>query len=78
MRTVLQKRATILGSALRWRSPAEKGEIARGLLDKVWPLLPARFPVYPLVDSVHPLADAAKVHEYFDAGRHVGKIVLVP
>lgn len=78
MRTLIQKRGTILASALRWRSPAEKGEIARGLLAEVWPLLPARSPVYPLVDSVHPLADAAKVHEYFDAGRHVGKIVLVP
>lgn len=78
MRTLIQKRGTILGSALRWRSPAEKGVIARGLLEQVWPLLPARSPIYPLVDSVHPLADAAKVHEYFDSGRHVGKIVLVP
>jgi len=78
MRMLIQKRGTILGSALRWRSPAEKGVIARGLLEQVWPLLPARSPIYPLVDSVHPLADAAKVHEYFDSGRHVGKIVLVP
>lgn len=65
-------------SALRWRSPAEKGEIARGLRERVWPLLPARSPVFPLVDSVHPLAEAAKVHEYFDSGAHVGKIILVP
>ena len=43
-------------SALRWRSPAEKGEIARGLRERVWPLLPARSPVFPLVASVHPLA----------------------
>ena len=78
MRTLIQKRGTILASALRWRSPAEKGVIARGLLEQVWPLLPARSPIYPLVDSVHPLADAAKVHEYFDNGAHVGKIVLVP
>ena len=78
MRTVLQKRATIVGSALRWRSPAEKGVVAADLLAKVWPKLAARNPVFPLVDSVHPLADAAKVHEYFDRGAHVGKIVLVP
>jgi len=78
MRTLIQKRGTILASALRWRSPAEKGVIARGLLEQVWPLLPARLPVFPLIDSVHPLADAAKVHEYFDNGAHVGKIVLVP
>jgi len=78
MRTLIQKRGTILASGLRWRSPAEKGEIARGLRERVWPLLPARSPVFPLVDSVHPLADAAKVHEYFDGGTHTGKIVLVP
>jgi putative PIG3 family NAD(P)H quinone oxidoreductase len=78
MRTLIQKRGTILASALRWRPPAEKGVIARGLLEQVWPLLPARSPIYPLLDSVHPLADAAKVHEYFDNGAHVGKIVLIP
>ena len=46
--------------------------------EHVWPKLPARAPVAPLVDSVHPLKDAAKVHEYFDSGAHIGKIVLVP
>jgi len=30
------------------------------------------------VDSVHPLKDAARVHEYFDSGAHIGKIVLTP
>ena len=78
MRTLLHKRGTILGSALRWRSPAEKGLIAAGLREQVWPKLPARTPIFPIVDSVHPLGDAAKVHEYFDSGAHVGKIVLVP
>ncbi len=78
MRTLIRKRGTILASALRWRSVAEKGDIARGLRERVWPMLPARAPVFPLVDSVHPLPEAAKVHEYFDAGRHIGKIVLVP
>lgn len=78
MRTVLQKRATIVGSAMRWRTPAEKGAIASSLREQVWPKLAARNPVLPLVDSTHPLADAAKVHEYFDRGSHVGKIVLIP
>lgn len=78
MRMVLQKRATIVGSAMRWRSPAEKGAIAAGLREQVWPKLAARKPVFPLVDSTHPLADAARVHEYFDRGAHVGKIILIP
>ncbi len=78
MSTLLRRRATIIGSALRHRTPAQKGEIAQGLLEQVWPKLPARTAVVPLVDSVHPLKDAARVHEYFDSGAHIGKIVLTP
>jgi NADPH:quinone reductase-like Zn-dependent oxidoreductase len=78
MTSLSKRRGTIIASGLRHRTPAEKGAIAAGLLEQVWPKLPARSPVAPLVDSVHPLADAAKVHEYFDSGAHVGKIVLVP
>jgi putative PIG3 family NAD(P)H quinone oxidoreductase len=78
MSTLLKRRAMIIGSSLRHRTPDQKGEIAAGLLEHVWPKLPARSPIAPLVDSVHPLKDAAKVHEYFDSGAHIGKIVLVP
>ncbi len=78
MSVLLKKRATIIASSLRHRSPDEKGLITQGLLEHVWPKLPARAPIAPLIDSVHPLKDAAKVHEYFDSGKHIGKIVLVP
>ncbi len=76
MSTLLKKRGTIFGASLRWRTPDEKGVIASGLLEQVWPKLPARNPIAPLIDSVHPLHEAARVHEYFDSGVHVGKIVL--
>ena len=78
MSTLIRKRATILASALRWRTPEAKGLIAAGLLEQVWPKLPARAPIAPLIDSVHPLKDVVRVHEYFDSGAHIGKIVLVP
>ena len=78
MNTLLKKRGTIFGSSLRWRTPADKGSIAADLLEQVWPRLAARNPVSPLIDSVHPLTDVVKVHEYFDSGAHIGKIVLVP
>ena len=78
MRTILKKRGTIYGASLRWRTPDEKGVLAADLLEHVWPKLPARAPVAPLIDSVHPLHDAARVHEYFDSGAHIGKIVLTP
>jgi putative PIG3 family NAD(P)H quinone oxidoreductase len=78
MRTILKKRGTIYGASLRWRTPDEKGVLAADLLKQVWPKLPARAPFAPLIDSVHPLQDAARVHEYFDSGVHIGKIVLTP
>jgi putative PIG3 family NAD(P)H quinone oxidoreductase len=78
MSVLLKRRATMIGSALRHRTPDEKGKIAADLLEQVWPKLPARAAIAPLVDSVHPLKDAARVHEYFDSGAHIGKIVLTP
>jgi len=78
MRTILKKRGTIYGASLRWRTPDEKGVLAADLLERVWPKLPARAPIAPLIDSVHPLRDAARVHEYFDSGAHIGKIILTP
>jgi NADPH:quinone reductase-like Zn-dependent oxidoreductase len=78
MSQLLRRRATLIGSALRHRTPDQKGEITAGLLEQVWPKLPARAPIAPVVDSVHPLQDAAKVHEYFDSGAHIGKIVMTP
>ena len=78
MSTLLRRRATMIGSALRHRTPDEKGTIAADLLEQVWPKLPARAAIAPLVDSVHPLKEAARVHDYFDSGAHIGKIVLTP
>jgi putative PIG3 family NAD(P)H quinone oxidoreductase len=78
MSQLIQRRASLIASGLRWRSPQEKGAIAAQLLSHVWPRLAERTHIVPVVDSVHPLADAARVHAYFDSGTHVGKIVMVP
>lgn len=73
---MLMKRLTISGSALRPRSVAEKGEIAKSLKEKVWPLIEAG-KVKPVIDSTMPLADAAKAHALMESSRHIGKIVLL-
>lgn len=78
MSTLLRKRLTVIGSALRHRTNEQKGAIAAALREHVWPKLPDRAPIAPLVDSVHPLREAARVHEYFDSSAHIGKIVLTP
>src|SRR4029079_7065018 len=77
MSTLLQRRATLIGSSLRQRTPDQKGAIGARLLQEGWPKLPARSSIAPLIDSVHPLADVVEVHEYFDGGAHIGKIVLI-
>ncbi|MBV9760990.1 MAG: NAD(P)H-quinone oxidoreductase [Acidobacteriaceae bacterium] len=70
------KRARVLGSTMRARTPAQKGVIAQRLLLDVWPLLPARNPIRPLVDCTFPLRDAALAHQHMESGAHIGKIVL--
>jgi NADPH2:quinone reductase len=75
-RPVLQRRLTITGSTLRPRSVAEKGAIARALEREVWPLL-ERGEVKPIVHAEFPLARAADAHRELEAGRVIGKLILI-
>jgi NADPH:quinone reductase len=72
---VLRKRLSITGSTLRARSVAYKGELARALRQKVWPLLEAgRFK--PVIHQVFDAAQAREAHALMESSTHVGKIVL--
>jgi NADPH2:quinone reductase len=73
---LMSKRLRILASTMRVRSAAAKGEVAQALLKNVWPLLPAKTAIRPVIDSVFPLADARLAHERLESGNHMGKIVL--
>ena len=73
---LLRKRGAVMASALRARSNEQKAEIARGLLANVWPLLPARNPIRPVIDSVFKLEEAPKAHARMESSQHIGKIVL--
>jgi putative PIG3 family NAD(P)H quinone oxidoreductase len=75
LRAIMQKRLIHTGSTLRPRSPAEKAIIADALLMRVWPLIEAGR-CKPVIDSVFPLAEAAKAHARLESGAHLGKIVL--
>lgn len=77
-RLLIGKRATILGSSLRPRTAAQKADIARELRERVWPLLPQRDPIRPIVDVVYPFERAAEAHARLEASEHIGKIVLTP
>ncbi len=75
---LMHKRGTIFGTSLRPRTPQEKKAIADGLRERIWPLLAARDPIKPLVDSVYSFEEAAEAHRRMEASAHIGKIVLVP
>jgi NADPH2:quinone reductase len=72
---MMRKRATITGSTLRPRTPAEKGAIARELHARVWPLFERRA-VAPIIHATFPLADAAAAHRLMESSTHIGKIIL--
>lgn len=72
---LMRKRLTMTGSTLRPRTPAEKGVIARDLLEHVWPLL-ENGTVAPVIHKVFPLAEAAGAHRLMEESTHIGKLVL--
>ncbi len=75
---LLAKRANIFGSSLRPRTAEQKAAIARELRAKIWPLLPKRDPIAPMVDSVFTFEDAPAAHARLESSAHAGKIVLTP
>jgi NADPH2:quinone reductase len=72
---ILQRRATITGSALRPRSIEFKDSVAVALRNKVWPLLETK-KIQPVIYKVYPFAKAAEAHALMESGMHHGKIVL--
>jgi putative PIG3 family NAD(P)H quinone oxidoreductase len=74
---ILQKRLTLTGSTLRARTPREKGAIAQALEKNVWPLI-ARGLVRPVLHGTYPLSKAPDAHRELEAGRVIGKLVLLP
>ena len=72
---IMQRRLTLTGSTLRPRSVQFKSLVADELRRTVWPFVHDGR-LRPVIDSVFPLAQAAKAHARMDSGDHVGKIVL--
>ncbi len=74
---LLLKRLRVMGSTMRARPSEAKGKVAAALFADIWPLLPAKDHIRPIVDSTFPLAEAWRAHERMESGTHVGKVVLV-
>ena len=73
---LMAKRGRIMGSTMRARTSGEKGEIAQRLLRDIWPILPGKDVIRPIIDTSFPLKDARLAHERMESGEHIGKIVL--
>jgi NADPH2:quinone reductase len=72
---VMVNRLTLTGSTLRPQSIDNKGRMARGLKDKVWPLLESGR-VKPIIFKTFPLREAAAAHAELERADHVGKVML--
>ena len=66
---------TITGSTMRPQSVASKGRMAKGLREKVWPLL-ENGTCTPVIFKTFPLRDAAAAHAELERAEHVGKVML--
>ena len=72
---MMVNRLTLTGSTLRPQSIANKGRMALGLKDKVWPLLEAGT-IRPIIYKTFPLEDAAGAHAELERADHVGKVMM--
>lgn len=72
---VLQKRVSLVGTVLRPRPLEEKIALVQEFKEKMFPFFAER-KLFPLVDRVFPLNDAALAHDFVRENRHFGKVVL--
>ncbi|HTN33375.1 MAG TPA: NAD(P)H-quinone oxidoreductase [Marinobacter sp.] len=72
---MLVKRHRLIGSTLRSRTVAEKGEVMQALFRNVWPLLSAG-QIEPLIDCSWPIEKAEEAMEYVANNKNTGKVML--
>ena len=73
--TLLAKRASIQGSVLRSRSPAEKAELTKSFTKEMLGRF-ATGDLKPIIDEVLPMTDVQASHQRMDANDTFGKLVL--
>ena len=72
---MLVKRHRLIGSTLRSRPVAVKGEVMQALHRHVWPLLSSG-QIVPMIDSDWPIEKAAEAMAYVAANKNTGKVLL--
>ncbi|GIG35821.1 NAD(P)H-quinone oxidoreductase [Cellulomonas pakistanensis] len=74
---LMARRASVIGTTLRARPPAEKERIVADVREHAWPML-SDGRLRPVVHARLPLARAADAHRLLDSGEVFGKVLLVP
>jgi NADPH2:quinone reductase len=72
---IMSKRLQITGSTLRPRPIEFKGQVAKSLRERVWPLIEAG-KIKPVIFKTFALAEASEAHKLMETSQHIGKIVL--
>lgn len=72
---LLSKRLTLVGTALRSRSRAEKAQATASFAEDVAPLL-ADGSIRPIIHATLPMAEAARAHELVASNETYGSVVL--
>jgi putative PIG3 family NAD(P)H quinone oxidoreductase len=76
--TLIGKRLTVLGTALRNRpvdGPHGKGVVVDAVVESVWPMV-ASGAVRPVIGARYPIDQAAEAHRALAAGETYGKVLL--
>jgi len=72
---VMRKRLQVIGSVMRPQSLQEKIAITQRFEERWLPELKSA-KLRPIIDSVYPIAEIQQAHEYMEANRNFGKIIL--
>lgn len=74
---MLARRLRIIATTLRSRDAETKARIVAAVGEEIWPLVAAGEIRVP-IDATYPLQEAAAAYAHFDAGTHIGKVLLTP
>ena len=75
LRSLYVRGVRLIGTTLRSRTPVQKGEILRGMVDRLWPRVESG-EIRPTIWRVFPIQQAEEAQRLMAEGKSVGKIVL--
>lgn len=72
---IMRKKLIHTGSTLRSQNNEFKADIAKKLINNVWPLFENKT-IMPVIDKIFPITKVQEAHQYMESSQHKGKIIL--